>query len=226
MPFFHNAFEGNFVEAQTGVFNFPDDEPENFRDLIEWLDAVSLRYQDRSWYWLSRVWVFCDKYHVDEMQNEIVDNLHAKFAAHRSGINISDETLNYVVENTFQRSPLRRLFVDMLTNGISLQQLPSLVATIPPEILQDMVVSLKESVYLNNPTATSLLTSPIDSYYTSSAHAKAIAMPVQRSPSEQATPFYCDGEACLQESRPICKFTVSQTSETVKEIISIVSEAS
>lgn len=201
VPFFHNAFEGNYTEARTKTFTFPDDEPERFRDLITWLEhgSLSAANADPTWLWLSTLWVFADKYHIDELQNEIVDMLHSRFAARRSGVNISYETLDYVVENTHQRSPLRRLFVDMLTNGISLQQLPSRVESIPSEMLQDMVINLKETIHLNDPTGISLLTSPIESYYTSSAHCKANAMPVTKSPLDQPTPFFCDGSDCTDE---------------------------
>lgn len=205
VSFFHNAFEGNFVEAKTRTFTFPDDEPADFRALVAWLKggSVSAANSNPSWLWLSKLWIFGEKYHIDDLQNEIINTLNIKFATHVSGVNISYDTLDYVVENTYQRSPLRRLFVDMLTNGTSLHQLPSRVANIPPEMLQDMVVGLKETVYMNNPTAVSLLTNPVEDYYTSSAHCKANAMPIQRPSSEQATPFYCDGNRCKREGRPI-----------------------
>lgn len=205
VPFFDNAFKGNFVEAQTRTFSFPDDDPEDFQNLVRWLEkeSVSSVYSNPTWLWLSRLWIFADKYHIDELQNEVVNTLHAKFATHRSGVNIAYETLEYVVDNTFERSPLRRLFVDMLTNGISLKQLPSQVGNIPAELLQEMVIDLKETIFLNNPTATALLTRPIETYYTSSAHAKATAMPVRRPSMEKATPFYCDGASCVAENRPM-----------------------
>lgn len=210
VPFFLNAFQGRFVEFKTKTFTFPDDEPEDFQNLIKWLGEGSIQAVsfDPSWLWLSRVWTFANKYSVDALGNEVIDTLHAKFAAHRSGINISFDTLDYVVENTTARSPLRRLFVDMLTNGISLVQLLTRVESIPPELLQDMVVALKQTVYLNNPHATSLLTSPIDSYYTTSAHCKATAMP-KASPNSQASPFHCeDGAHCdgapMTEAMYIC----------------------
>lgn len=205
VAFFRNAFQGSFVEAKTKTFTFPDDEPENFENLVAWVEEGPMfkAHFAPTWLWLCRLWVFAEKYHIDDLQNDIVDALHAKFAEHRSGINISYDTLDYVAENTFSRSPLWRMFVDMLTNGISLQQLPSRVANIPLEMLQDMVISLKETAYRNNPTATSLLNRPVESYYISSDHCKTNAMPTRRSSSDLATPFACDGDRCVREGRPI-----------------------
>ena len=41
-PFFLNAFHGNFAESKTKTIQFPDDDPENFRDLIKWLQNDQL----------------------------------------------------------------------------------------------------------------------------------------------------------------------------------------
>ena len=130
-PFFFNAFSGSFLEAQTKVLTFPDDDPERFKELQAWLDNGTTPNPQRSWIALCKIWLFADKYHIDHLQNLVIDALHSKFAAHEEGINISFETLDFVAENTFSRSPLRRLFADMLTNGISLQQLPSRMESIP-----------------------------------------------------------------------------------------------
>lgn len=205
-PFFFNTFSGNFLEAKTKVSYFPDDDPERFFDLCRWLESDELTDidPDPSWIWLTITWLFAEKYHIDELQNTTVDALYAKYAARYEGINISCETLDFVIENTHRRSPLRRLFSDMLTNGISLEQLPSRVESIPTEFLQEMCVALKRTTSMNNPTDTSLLTNPISSYYVSSAHCKATAMPASSQSNNQRTiRLKCEGYNCSTSDQPL-----------------------
>ena len=197
-PFFNNAFGGDFIESQTKTLNFPDDDPARFAELCKWLrtDALRTDYVDPTWLWLVKAWLFGEKYHIDQYQNEIVDALHAKFAAREEGLNISFETLDYVAENASQRSALRRMFADMLTNGISLQHLPQRVESIPHEFLQDMCIALKTTVARNAPTNTSLLTNPVSTYYSDSSSCKATAMPKVVNPP---TEIYCEGEYCANK---------------------------
>lgn len=203
-PFFLNAFTGNFMECRTKTFTFPDDDPPRFSELCTWLKSGSLDdiLVNPTWIWLAKVWLFADKYHIDELQNEVIDAIHAKFAAQSDGINISFETLDYIVENTFLRSPLRRIFADMLTNGIPLQQLSNRMDNIPVEFLQDMCLALKTTLSRNGPTNVSLLTNPISTYYSSSSACKATAMPKPPDPSEAPACIYCDGPKCLGEGEP------------------------
>lgn len=176
-PFFFNAFSGGFLEAQTKTISFPDDDPELFEQLRTWLNDDEVPSPDASWISLVKFWFFGEKYHMDALQNDIVDALHQKYAAHKDGINIAFATLDHIAEHATARSPLRRLFADMLTNGMSLQHLPDRVESIPHEFLQDMIVMLKSYIHLNGPSNVSLLTNPIDTYYTSSAACKATATP-------------------------------------------------
>lgn len=203
-PFFFNAFTGDFVESQTKTITLPDDDCQHIEDLLEWLEH-DLTYVKRrpTWIWLAKFWLFADKYHIDDLQNEIMDTIYEKFVAHHEGINISFETLDYIAENTFSRSPLRRIFTDILTNGIPLQQLPSRVESIPHEFLQDMCIALKTTIFGNAPTNISLLTNHISTYYTSSASCKATAMPKPVDPAETPTELYCDGPNCQQKDQPI-----------------------
>ena len=94
-PFFANTFLGNFIEAQTKTLTLPDDEPERFEELAQWLnsDTVSISCTDRSWRNLSVMWLFGNKYHIDAFQNAVINAIYQKFAAHEEGINISYETL-------------------------------------------------------------------------------------------------------------------------------------
>ena len=211
-PFFLNALTGNFVESQTKTFTFPDDEPERFVDLCKWLetdcvqDCVENVQRDLTWIWLAKTWLFGEKYHIDYLQNAIIDAIHTKYAAHEEGINISFETLDFVAERTFPRSPLRGIFADMLVNGMSLEQLPSRLDSIPYEFLQDMCLALKTASCRNGPTNVSLLTNPISAYYTSSSSAKATAMPKSTGPPEEfTTDLYCHGRDCIgkEDAPPI-----------------------
>ena len=202
-PFSSNSFSGNFQEAETKVVTFPDDDPERFKELYVWLygditdGTRSIPNSSLSWIALSIIWLFADKYHIDELQNTVIDSLHAKFAAHEEGINISFEALEFVAENTFPRSPLRRIFADMLTNGVSLQRLPKVMDQIPNEFLQDICLALKTTISLNGPTNISLLTNPISTYYTSSDHFKSTAMPPPPpSRTEAPSHIYCKGDGC------------------------------
>ena len=205
-PFFRNAFTGNFIEAKTKVLSFPDDDPERFVELLSWLLDGGFPEVNHTWKELSTAWLFADKYHIDKFQNAIVDVMHLEFATREEGINISYETLDFVAENTAdnQSSPLRRLFADMLTNGISLQQLPSRLNQIPVEFLQDMVLALKRTVSLNGPTNISLLTNPVSSYYAHpSDSCKSNARRTDPPPiNETDSHVYCDGLPCRDKQAP------------------------
>ncbi|KAK3725512.1 hypothetical protein LTR37_000482 [Vermiconidia calcicola] len=202
VEFFSHAFTGNFMESKTKTLNFPDDDPDRFVELETWLRGGKTLTPEQPWITLAKSYLFAEKYHIDELQNKIVDALYAKYAAHEDGINISFETLDFIMENSFAHSPLRRLFADMLTNGISLQQLPSRLENIPTEFIQDMCLALKSTVHMNGPTNISLLTHPISTYYASSAHTKATAMPRTVDPADVPTQMYCDGFYCTQSEQP------------------------
>ena len=202
VEFFSHAFTGNFMESKTKTLSFPDDDPDRFVELETWLKGGKASGPEQQWISLVKSYLFAEKYHIDELQNTIVDNLYAKYAAHEDGVNISFGTLDFIVENSFAHSPLRRFFADMLTNGISLQQLPSRLENIPPEFIQDMCLALKSTVHMNGPTNISLLTHPISTYYASSAHTKATAMPRTVDPADVPTRMYCDGFYCLQSEQP------------------------
>jgi len=204
-PFFHSAFAGNFIEAKTKTITFPDDEPEDFDDLILWVKSGKILpgHFDPTWLQLSKLWLFADKYYVDDLQNGIVDAINAKFSRRISGVNISFETLDYVAEHTSDRSPLRRLFADILTNGIPLQHLPSQVTNIPAEFLQEMVVQMKTAALRHDPTLGMLLSQPVQTYYVSSAHSKATAMPAAKDKPEIITRFQCEGSECELDGEPI-----------------------
>jgi hypothetical protein len=202
-PFFSNAFSGSFLEAQTKTLTFPDDTPERFQELTKWLAGEQVPNSEQSWKALSVMWLFADKYHIDHLQNAVVDSLYQKFAARVEGINISFETLDFVAENTSQtpNSPLRRIFAEMLTNGISLQQLPKRMDQIPLEFLQDVLLERTRQVSMNGPTNISLLTSPITSFYSSSTNCKTNARPpTPPHVSTQSSDIYCDGWACRQKN--------------------------
>lgn len=201
-PFFYNAFAGNFLEAQTKRITFPDDEPERFGELQAWLQEDSIPDSGYSWLSLSKIWLFAEKYHIDELQNTVVDALYAKYAAHDNGIHIAFETLDYVAEHTFARSLLRQLFSDMLTNGISLDQLPSRLENIPYEFMQDMCLAYASRAARNGPANVSLLSTPIASYYSSSAACKATAVPKVINPADVPTEIYCEGDACQRMENP------------------------
>ncbi|KAK5166688.1 uncharacterized protein LTR77_008232 [Saxophila tyrrhenica] len=200
-PFFYNAFCGNFLEAKTKQLELPDDDPERFQELDSWLQQDVID-DTQSWLALSRTWLFADKYHIDELQNAIVDALYRKYTAHNTGINIAFETLDYIAEHTYKRSPLRLLFADMLVNGTSLQQIPDRADNIPHEFMQEMWLSLKSYIARNGPANTSLLTNPIHSYYVSSAAAKATAMPKPVDPADAPTDIFCQSWRC-EDSLPI-----------------------
>ncbi|KAK3057533.1 hypothetical protein LTR09_001717 [Extremus antarcticus] len=201
-PFFFSAFCGDFVEAKTKTLDMTDDDPERFEELQTWFDSESIPNGDQSWLALSRTWLFADKYHIDELQNAIVDVLYQKYTAHESGINIAFETLDYVAEHTFPRSPLRLLFADMLANGTSLQQVPKRAENVPQEFLQEIWLSLRRQIDRNGPANISLLSNPVQNYYVSSAAYKATAMPKSTNQSDIPTQLHCQSDRCMELETP------------------------
>lgn len=195
-PFFYNALSGNFLEAQSRTITFPEDSPEDFALLTAWILDQDVPNTKFTWLDLVKLWFFAEKYHIDDLQNAVIDTLYAKYAAHNEGINIAEETLDYVAEHSYPSSPLRRLFADMLANGISLQQLPDRLDSIPHELLGDVCVMLKTHLARNGPSNISLISNPITTYYSSSAACKAIAMPPTNSIGESAGEIYCESVRC------------------------------
>lgn len=201
-PYFWNAFKGAFLEAETKTISLPDEASERFEDLIRWLYNDGFPSPNETWKKLSTIWIFADQYQIDKLQNDVVDSLYRKFASRDQGINISYETLDYIVENTSHMRPLRRLFADMLANGISLQQLPSRLSQIPADFLEDMVLAMKRAVSANGPTNIALLTNPISSYYSSAPEScRSNAMPARAPPLDQtSSEIYCDGIHCRNKN--------------------------
>ena len=120
---------------------------------------------------------FADKYHIDELQNDVVNTLHAKYVAHEEGIDICFETLEFIVEHARPQSLLRRLFVDMLIKGISIDQFPHRVDQIPTEFLRDMYLVLKARATKGDYTGIFPLENPLSTYYASGSACETTIMP-------------------------------------------------
>ena len=128
--FFEAAFmgSGDFVETSKHSMDLPEDDPEAFEYLIQWLyfkkflmdkeaerelytRTVEARREANSHYLkLARLYVTADKYCVNELRNEVID----QFYRLQNGLGprtIPNYVVDYVYANTNARSQLRRLLV-------------------------------------------------------------------------------------------------------------------
>lgn len=199
-PFFYNALSGTFLEAQSKTITFPEDTAEDFALLTAWILEQDVPNINFTWLDLVKLWFFAEKYHVDDLQNAVINTLYAKYASRHEGINIATETLDYVAEHSYPSSPLRRLFADMLANGISLQQLPDRLESIPHELLGDVCLMLKTNLARNGPSNISLISNPIKTYYSSSAACKATAVPPPIKTAAEGGGIYCEGVKCTSRA--------------------------
>jgi hypothetical protein len=119
IPYFEKMFQGDrFVEAQTGVAFFPEDSPEAFDLLIQWVHGYGVREMHRSkqedcqndWkcvsYDAEAFYCLAEKLCLPKLQNLIMIALQSWDREH--GTEYPVERMVKVYERTQNGSPLRR----------------------------------------------------------------------------------------------------------------------
>lgn len=195
-PFFYNAFCGSFRESSTQSITL-DEDVAIFEDFVAWLDQRLQLHKTLTWIHLAKLWIFADKHWALELQNDVLECMYGKFVEKKHGVSISSDTLEYVVENTHSESNLRRLLVDMLVNGTTLQQLKRDVDSWPVEILQEFCIQLRSESgtmgFLSNPLPFYLESAPSSRDTAPGAETKKPTQ-TKKAPSTKAA--YCEGSTC------------------------------
>lgn len=116
-PFFDAAFNGSFSESVTHSMDLPDEDPEAFEALLQWIyfrtyeipPFDSARRDARASYMkLARLYVSADKFQMTALKNEVIDRWYG--ISHEAWL-ADKEAVDYVYENTSATSTLRRLVV-------------------------------------------------------------------------------------------------------------------
>ena len=114
--------EGGFKESEDQVLELPDDDPITFSHFLLWLYTGSIiesheSHNDITWKVLISVYLFGDVRGIPRMQNEAIDLFIDKSDAMNQ---VPGVELNLIYENTLDRSPLRKLIVDLFTFNVTL----------------------------------------------------------------------------------------------------------
>lgn len=144
-PFFRAACNGNFVEAAEGTVRLPDDEPETFELLLQWLYMGRVgdpkATKPLSWHESAYLYVIAEKLQISELKNAVVDSWITKSA---ETCEIPIGVVAYVYCNTPDSSHLRRLLVDMVACAGSTNSLCKRKDDLPHEFLLDLSMALIE----------------------------------------------------------------------------------
>lgn len=119
-PVFNAAFRGEFLEASSLSIDLPEDDPEAFERLVQWLYTKSYdilpsaeEYCDDDkmiFMRLAKLYVAADKYGIVRLKNDVVDRWYKTQADRIQRRNIS-KAVDYIYENTTSGSKLREIVV-------------------------------------------------------------------------------------------------------------------
>lgn len=102
-------------EQNEKVINLPEDDPEIFSIMVEWLYTKSISRDSDELNYTTDAYVAADKYGMQDLQNALMDRLRAKldkgFKAHKIA---SPDWVSDVWRDTMDGSKLRKLGLDYL----------------------------------------------------------------------------------------------------------------
>ncbi|KAL8785471.1 MAG: hypothetical protein Q9195_008614 [Heterodermia aff. obscurata] len=128
-PFFTSAFMGSgageFEEKSTQSMNLPEEDPDTIDYLVQWIYAKRFPFdtpfdakaREKSQnimipvMQLAILYVAADKYDIIELKNDVIDQLWQLSGKTRNKVEIKDEIIEYIYENTIAGSRLRKLLV-------------------------------------------------------------------------------------------------------------------
>ena len=130
-PFFTSAFMGSsageFQEKSKQSMNLPEEDPEIFDNLIQWIYAkrfpFDIREHAESSYVMATVmhlatlYVAADKYDILELKNDVIHQLWILSGKTQNDVGIGDKIIEFVYANTVAGSRLRKLLVQWQANS-------------------------------------------------------------------------------------------------------------
>ncbi|KAF2112096.1 hypothetical protein BDV96DRAFT_602551 [Lophiotrema nucula] len=157
--FFKAALNGNFSEGVSGKVTLPDDKPDVFQAVYNWINTrrldpkeadlhVHLSYRDA-----CEIWVFADAKGMPLVGNAAIDYLFAK--ASQNVYSFPYELISYVYANTMVGSSLRRFLVELALSRTSFETVKMWKSGINNDFLLDLLsaASEKNIVPFKDPSA-------------------------------------------------------------------------
>lgn len=142
-PVFEAACNGNFIEGIQGIVRLPEDKPETFVLLLEWLYTERVAESDNAkvvdWHGIASLYVLAEKLQIHEIKNSVVDTWIRKAEDTKE---IPLHEVPYVYYNTPEGAPLRQLLVDMVACDGETESVRQAMDGLPWEFLLDLAVTL------------------------------------------------------------------------------------
>jgi len=155
-PVFNAAFHGGFLEASNRSMDLPEDDPEAFERLVQWLyckvydkphfagepcDDDQIGYMD-----LAKLYVAADKFGIIGLKNDVMDRW---CEAHSTTAEAPfTEVLDYVYENTTSKSKLREVIVAIYVWEIDYEWYQDAQQTLRkrPEFATDVAIAMAQKM--------------------------------------------------------------------------------
>ena len=114
--FFYGAFKRDFQEAASKTLRLPEDTPEHFEYLLQYLYSGSLAHEKvdtvrPNFAPLLHLYILGDKYGLDKVKNAIVDRVTEISQAYNVLPNPEDVALVY--NELRETAPIRQLILDL-----------------------------------------------------------------------------------------------------------------
>lgn len=118
---FEAAFCGEYKEASKYTMTLPEDSPDAFEGLTQWLYFKNFPFNETAakgspaeaeelYLQSAYLYVAADKYNIPELKDDIIDRMCC--IQHERGITPPQKTvIDYIYENTTRKSQFRRLLV-------------------------------------------------------------------------------------------------------------------
>ncbi|TVY42483.1 hypothetical protein LSUB1_G003275 [Lachnellula subtilissima] len=129
IPYFNSMFKSGFKEASENTATFPEDPPESFEILLEWVYSGKLRpsvqvntsatNQSIEWDCVT-MYTLADKLCLSSLKDEILDSIRASHRKYNLLFTISETADNY--DQMSEKSTLRAYALDTLLYTFSTQR--------------------------------------------------------------------------------------------------------
>ena len=143
--FFKAACNRKSVEGMEDVVHLPNDDPETFELLLQWLYMERVAEPGKAalvgWHETASLYTLAVKLQILELQDAVVDLWIHKAT---DAIEIPIEEVPYVYRTTLEHAPLRQLLVEMVACGGGLESLCQVTDELPREFLVDLAVRLMQ----------------------------------------------------------------------------------
>ncbi|KAG9653089.1 hypothetical protein KCU64_g8123, partial [Aureobasidium melanogenum] len=122
--YFRAAFNGSFKEAAERKLELPNVEEHIFEGAQLWLYTRNLQKPiDKldCYEFLVGLWIFGDQHQIPLLQNQVMDEIFAKYKATRI---FASKLVRTVYEKTMAGSPLRKAFIEIIAYTMHLEPSP------------------------------------------------------------------------------------------------------